>query len=139
MPRCLGADVNLLLDTHILLWAASDAMQLSPEAKELILDQENTLYFSAASLWEVVIKNGLGREDFKVDPHLLRRGLVENGYRELPITSQHTLAVGHLPDIHKDPFDRILVAQAQAEGFLLLTADELVMRYPGPIRCVQET
>jgi len=136
LPKCLGADVNLLLDTHILLWAASDTIQLSTDAKELILDQENTLYFSAASLWEIVIKSGLGRDDFKVDSHLLRRGLVENGYLELPITSRHALAVSQLPDIHKDPFDRILVAQAQAEGFLLLTADELVVRYPGPIRHV---
>ncbi len=92
------------------------------------------LYFSAASLWEVVIKNGLGRQDFQVNPHLLRRGLVDNGYLELSISSQHTLAVSHLPDIHKDPFDRILIAQAESEGFLLLTADELVARYPGPIR-----
>lgn len=82
----------------------------------------------------MVIKNGLGRPDFQVDAHLLRRGLVDNGYLELPITSQHTLAVSHLPDIHKDPFDRILVAQAESEGFLLLTADELVAGYPGPIR-----
>ncbi len=128
--------MNLLLDTHVLLWAAAEPRRLSPEAAELIGDSHNSLYFSAASLWEVVIKNGLGRPDFHVDPHLLRRGLIDNGYLELPISSQHTLAVSHLPDIHKDPFDRILVAQAESEGFLLLTADELVARYPGPIRQV---
>lgn len=126
--------MNLLLDTHILLWAAAEPHKLSSEATALISDSTNMLYFSAASLWEVVIKNGLGRQDFQVNPHLLRRGLVDNGYLELPISSQHTLAVSHLPDIHKDPFDRILIAQAESEGFLLLTADELVARYPGPIR-----
>jgi PIN domain nuclease of toxin-antitoxin system len=132
----LEADVNLLLDTHVLLWAAAEPSKLSPRATELIGNEENRLFFSAASLWEVVIKNGLGRPDFRVDPHLLRRGLVDNGYSELPIASQHTLAVSHLPDIHKDPFDRILVAQAETEGFLLLTSDELVARYPGPVRLI---
>ncbi|MEO9589672.1 MULTISPECIES: type II toxin-antitoxin system VapC family toxin [Marinobacter] len=128
--------MNLLLDTHILLWAAAQPDKLSPEAATLIGNAENRLYFSAASLWEVVIKNSLGRTDFHVDPHLLRRGLVDNGYLELPISSQHTLAVSHLPDIHKDPFDRILVAQAETEGFLLLTSDDVVGRYPGPVRLV---
>ena len=128
--------MNLLLDTHILLWAAAEPAKLSSEATSLITNEENRLYFSAASVWEVVIKNGLGRPDFHVDPHILRRGLVDNGYLELPISSQHTLAVAHLPDIHKDPFDRILVAQAETEGFLLLTNDELVGRYPGPVRLV---
>jgi PIN domain nuclease of toxin-antitoxin system len=135
--RCSEADLNLLLDTHILLWAAAEPSRLSPQAIALIGNEDNRLYFSAASLWEVVIKNRLGRPDFRVDPHLLRRGLVDNGYSELPITSQHTLAVSHLPDIHKDPFDRILVAQAETEGFLLITSDELVARYPGPVRLVQ--
>lgn len=128
--------MNLLLDTHILLWAAAEPEMLSCEAATLISNESNRLYFSAASLWEVVIKNGLGRADFHVDPHLLRRGLVDNGYLELQISSQHTLAVSHLPDIHKDPFDRILVAQAEIEGFQLLTSDELVGRYPGPVRLV---
>lgn len=128
--------MNLLLDTHILLWAAAQPDKLSPEAANLISSENNRLYFSAASLWEVIIKNGLRRPDFHVDPHLLRRGLVDNGYLELPISSQHTLAVSHLPDIHKDPFDRILVAQAETEGFLLLTSDDVVGRYPGPVRLV---
>ena len=128
--------MNLLLDTHVLLWAAAEPSKLSHRAPELIGNEETRLFFSAASLWEVIIKNGLGRPDFRVDPHLLWRGLVDNGYSELPITSQHTLAVSHLPDIHKDPFDWILVAQAQTEGFLLLTSDELVARYPGPVRLI---
>lgn len=128
--------MNLLLDTHILLWAAVSPEKLSADALSLINDDNNRLYFSAASIWEVVIKNGLQRPDVHVDPHLLRRGLVDNGYLELPISALHTLNVAHLPTIHKDPFDRILVAQAEAEGFLLLTADEMVAQYAGPIRRV---
>lgn len=128
--------MNLLLDTHILLWAAGEPDKLSSDALSLINDDNNRLHFSAASLWEVVIKNSLQRPDFHVDPHLLRRGLIDNGYLELPISSLHTLNVSHLPAIHKDPFDRILVAQAEAEGFLLLTADELVAKYTGPIKKV---
>lgn len=136
LPRCSGARVNLLLDTHLLLWAASAPQRLSADALALIEDSANKLYFSAASLWEVVIKNSLGRADFRVDPHLLRRGLVENGYLELPITAQHALALSHLPPVHYDPFDRILVAQAESEGIVLLTADESVAQYPGPVRKV---
>lgn len=132
----MGSNVNLLLDTHLLLWAAAEPQKLSAEATGLISDHANTLYFSAASLWEVVIKNNLGRQDFQINPNMLRRGLMDNGYLELPITSRHTLALSHLPDIHKDPFDRILVAQAESEGFLLLTADDLVARYPGSVRQV---
>lgn len=128
--------MNLLLDTHILLWAAGAPERLPPEAVALIESEENRLHFSAASLWEITIKNDLGRPDFKVDPHLFRRGLIENGYAELPIISQHVLGLSHLPPIHKDPFDRILVAQAEYEGFLLLTADEKLARYSGPIHKV---
>lgn len=128
--------MNLLLDTHVLLRAATDPGRLSPEAVQLIESTDNRLYFSAASLWEVVIKTGLGRPDFRVDAHLLRRGLIENGYTELPVTAQHTLGVAHLPALHKDPFDRLLLAQAEFEGFLLLTADEQVVQYPGPVRRV---
>ena len=97
----------------------------------------NELWFSAASLWEISIKHGLGRQDFRVDPHLLRRGLLENGYRELSISGVHALATAHLPALHKDPLDRMLVAQAASEGVLLLTSDAVVARYPGPIRHVQ--
>lgn len=102
----------------------------------MITEPRNELWFSAASLWEITIKHGLGRRDFRVDPHMLRRGLLENGYAELPIGSQHAMATAHLPPIHKDPFDRMLVAQAESEGALLLTSDEVVARYPGPVRKV---
>lgn len=128
--------MKLLLDTHLLLWAAGGSDQMPVEAVRLLNDPANELFFSPASLWEVVIKNGLGRADFKVDPHLLRRGLMDNGYRELSITSVHTVAIEGLPAIHKDPFDRILVAQATTEGMVLVTSDAIVAQYPGPIQRV---
>jgi len=128
--------MKLLLDTHLLLWAAGEPGQLSAAARALIDDPNNVLLFSAASLWEVAIKRGLGREDFQVDARLLRRGLLDNGYQELPIASEHAVAIDSLPPIHKDPFDRLLIAQAMVEGITLLTADPLVAQYPGPVRQV---
>lgn len=126
--------MKLLLDTHLLLSAAGEPDRLTPAALAEIEDPENELLFSPASLWEIAIKRGLGRDDFQVDPRLLRRGLFDNGYHDLPITSEHALAIDGLPAIHKDPFDRILVAQATIEGITLLTMDDLVARYPGPVR-----
>ena len=128
--------MKLLLDTHILLWAAGSPERLSAVALSLLEDPKNELLFSAASLWEITIKRGLGRFDFQVDARVLRRGLLDNGYLELPITSEHAVSVDSLPLIHKDPFDRILVAQATVEGITLLTADTVVGQYPGPVRQV---
>ena len=128
--------MKLLLDTHLLLWAAGQPERLSSAARGLIEADENELIFSTASLWEVVIKRGLGREDFKVDPRLLRRGLLDNGYSELPIGSEHVVAIDTLPQLHKDPFDRILIAQALVEGITLLTRDPVVARYPAPVQAV---
>ena len=128
--------MKLLLDTHLLLWAAGEPERLSKRARTLIGNPSNEPLFSAASLWEVAIKRGLGREDFKVDARLLRRGLLDNGYGELPIISDHVVATESLPLIHKDPFDRVLVAQATVEGITLLTIDPLLSQYPGPIRHV---
>ena len=128
--------MKLLLDTHLLLWAAGHPDRLSVEARTLIDDPGNELLFSAASLWEVIIKRGLGRDDFRVDARVLRRGLLDNGYGELPVVSDHVVAIESLPSIHKDPFDRVLVAQATIEGITLLTMDSLVAKYPGPIRTV---
>ena len=125
--------MKLLLDTHLILWAASSPERLSKKALGLLSDNENELFFSAANLWEITIKNGLGRADFKVDVSVLRRGLLDNGYNEIAINSQHAIAVSGLPDIHRDPFDRVLVAQAITEGITLLTADKLVAQYSGPI------
>jgi PIN domain nuclease of toxin-antitoxin system len=128
--------MKLLLDTHLLLWAAQGVEHLPMDARKMMSEPENELFFSVASLWEIVIKCGLGREDFKVDPRVLRRGLLDNGYRELPILSEHAVAVVALPPIHKDPFDRLLVAQAVVEGITLLTADIQVAKYPGPVQRV---
>ena len=128
--------MKVLLDTHVLLWAAGEQARLAQDAHELIEDRDTELVFSAVSIWEVAIKNGLGRDDFSVDPRLLRRGLLENGYTELAVTGSHAVAVDSLPPLHKDPFDRMLVAQAQVEGIILLTADSAVASYGGSIRMV---
>ena len=128
--------MKVLLDTHVLLWAAGEQARLARDARELIEDRDTELVFSAVSIWEVAIKNGLGRDDFSVDPRLLRRGLLENGYTELAVTGSHAVAVDSLPPLHKDPFDRMLVAQAQVEGIILLTADPAVASYGGSIRMV---
>lgn len=128
--------MKLLLDTHLLLWAAQGLERLPPEAQALMSDSDNELFFSVASLWEIVIKRGLGRSDFKVDARVLRRSLLDNSYSELSILSEHAVAIDALPPIHKDPFDRLLVAQATVEGITLLTADVHVATYPGPIRRV---
>jgi len=128
--------MKLLLDTHLLLWAAGEPRKLPAAALALIDDRANELIFSAASIWEIAIKNSLGRNDFRVDARLLRRGLLDNGYIELPITSEHAVAIESLPALHKDPFDRILIAQAVVEGVSLLTVDPAVARYKGPVQKV---
>lgn len=126
--------MKYLLDTHILLWAAGDTDKLTDETKKIIQSDNNQLYYSVASIWEIVIKNGLGRQDFQVDVDILRRGLIDNGYNELPILSEHVAAINHLPQLHKDPFDRMLIAQAITEGIILLTADRIISQYQGPIK-----
>jgi PIN domain nuclease of toxin-antitoxin system len=128
--------LRLLIDTHLLLWAAGQSARLSPQARSLIGDPENELLFSAASLWEIAIKAGLGRADFRVDATRLRRGLLNNGYRELAITGEHAVAVTGLPMIHKDPFDRLLLAQGLVEDVTLLTGDPVMTQYPVSVRQV---
>jgi PIN domain nuclease of toxin-antitoxin system len=128
--------VKLLLDTQLILWAAGQPERLSARARKLLDDPRNELLFSAASLWEIAIKATLGREDFRVEPRLLRRGLLDNGYVELPVTSQHAVGIDTLPPRHEDPFDRLLLAQALSEGVVLITTDAQLARYPGPVRKV---
>lgn len=128
--------MRLLIDTHLLLWASDFPHKLPREAVVLLADAENTLYFSAAAIWEIAIKAASGRRDFAYDPDNVRRDLLANGYLELPITSAHAAAVRKLPLLHKDPFDRILIAQAIEERITLLTTDRKVAKYPGPIRKV---
>ncbi len=121
--------MNLLLDTHILLWVAGQPDRLSEECREMLLNPANTLIFSAASLWEITIKTGIGRSDFNVDPIRLRKMLLLNTYRELPISSEHATALIALPFLHKDPFDRMLITQARIEGLILITSDAKVSAY----------
>ena len=102
----------------------------------LLLDPANQLVFSSASLWEIGIKNGLERPDFNIDPRRLWRMLLVNGYRELPVSSEHAVAVNELPPLHKDPFDRIPVAQARVEGLTLLTSDKMVAKYGDGVKKV---
>ena len=128
--------MNLLLDTHLLIWAASMPERLSSAASKLMEQPEHQLHFIALSLWEITIKRRLGRPDFIMDSSLLCSGLIENGYTELVIKNSHSLVLNQLPPIHKDPFDRMLFAQAVFEDMLLLTSDSVVAQYPGPIRLV---
>ena len=128
--------MKLLVDTHLLLWAALEPDRLPATASSLLRDADNEPLFSAASIWEIAIKHELGRPDFTVDPSLFRRGLLDNGYTELPVTSRHATTTCSLPRIHRDPFDRMLVAQALTDEVLLLTADPVFSQYPGPIKLV---
>ena len=126
--------MQLLLDTHLLLWAVVEPERLDVVLVGMLEDPLNTPVFSVVSLWELVIKRGLDRPDFQMEPSLLRQALLEAGWRELPVEAHHALAVGQLPPLHRDPFDRLLLAQAQADGLLLITADRQLAQYPGPVR-----
>ena len=126
--------MKLLLDTHLLIWAAEGVEHIPAGARALMEAPDNSLYFSVASLWEIAIKQGLNRPDFQVDARVLRHGLIDNGYLELAISGAHAVAIDMLPSLHKDPFDRLLIAQASVEGITLLTDDAMVAKYPGPIR-----
>ena len=119
--------MKYLVDTHLLLWASTNG--LSPGASTIIDNPDHELYFSAAAIWEVTIKASLGRPDFSIDPHVFRRALLDHGYIELPITSEHAAAVINLEKHHDDPFDRIQIAQATVEGIPLLTHDAKIKAY----------
>jgi PIN domain nuclease of toxin-antitoxin system len=124
--------VRVLIDTHLLLWAVASSRRLPKEARALLLDTSNEVYYSAASVWEVAIKNALRRRDFRADPAVLVRALAESGFSELPVTAAHAARVAGLPAIHRDPFDRLLVAQSLAEPMTLLTNDAALLGY-GPL------
>jgi PIN domain nuclease of toxin-antitoxin system len=128
--------MNFMPDTHLLLWIAGEPGKLPKAAREIISDPANDLFFSAVSIWEIAIKRGIGRPNFQADPYRIRQLLLVNKYREVPLNGDHGLAVLNLPLIHRDPFDRILIAQAMTEGITLLTADADIAKYPGPIRKV---
>ncbi len=126
--------MRLLLDTHLLVWAMGSPQRLPTGLAPMLEDPAHTPVFSVVSLWELVIKQALGRPDFTVQPPLLRRALLEGGWQELSIEAHHALAVAALPPLHRDPFDRLLLAQASAEGLLLITADHQLARYSAPVR-----
>jgi PIN domain nuclease of toxin-antitoxin system len=126
--------MRFLLDTHFVLWIPVNSSNMSSKSASIIRAPESELFFSVSSIWEIAIKKGLNRRNFQVDPREIRRRLIENGYQELTIQSQHVVMVDSMPPIHKDPFDRILIAQAMVEGITLLTADPVIAKYPGPIR-----
>jgi PIN domain nuclease of toxin-antitoxin system len=125
--------VKLLLDTHVLLWNAQEPHRLSRKCFGLINDPRSEIFFSAVSIWEIAIKQALGKPDFSARAEVVRGALLENLFREVPVNSLHGIAFGALPLIHADPFDRILIAQAIVEGLTLITSDEMVAQYPGPI------
>ncbi len=128
--------MNLLLDTHILVWSVTGSPRLPRAAMVLLADPSNTLIFSVASLWEITIKYGLRRADFDVDPVSFYQDLVESDFVELPITAAHALGVSLLPRLHKDPFDRLILAQTNAEGLTLLTNDATLAQDPGQVTLV---
>jgi len=128
--------MRVLLDTQLMLWTYFQQRRLPAAARLVIEEPLNKLAFSTASLWEIAIKRGRGRKEFAFDSRVLRRAMLDDGYEELPVLGQHAVEVDILPPIHKDPFDRILIAQAMVEGITLLTADPVIAKYPGPIRKV---
>ena len=128
--------MKFLLDTQIAIWAYFQSKRLSAQVRAVFEDPQNELVFSTASLWEIAIKRGIGKPGFQFDPRVLRRAMLDDSYGELPVLGQHAVAVDSLPPIHKDPFDRLLIAQAMVEGITLLTANPVIARYPGPIRKV---
>jgi PIN domain nuclease of toxin-antitoxin system len=125
--------MKLLLDTHLILWGGEEPERLSKVAVRMITDPVNTLYFSAVNIWEVAIKRAAQPDRFSADPHALRTALLDSGYEELAVTSLHAVSVAKLPLLHRDPFDRILLAQAMVEGATLLTSDTKLTQYKGPI------
>lgn len=128
--------MRILLDTHLLLWAMAASRKLPRGVKLQLLDPHNDIYYSAASLWEIAIKRGLRRADFRIDIEALMEALEASGFLELPITAAHAARVARLPPIHKDPFDRLLVAQSMAEPLTLLTNDAVLADYWDGVKVV---
>ncbi|MGA3332723.1 MAG: type II toxin-antitoxin system VapC family toxin [Terracidiphilus sp.] len=128
--------MRFLLDTQLVVWIPVSGPRLSRLARAVLNDPASELIFSTVSLWEIAIKRSIGKIDSRIDPRIIRRELLAMGYDELPVLGRHAAEVDALPFIHKDLFDRLLIAQAIVEGITLLTVDATVARYPGPIRKV---
>jgi len=128
--------VRILVDTHLLLRAVASSRRLPKGARSVILDPANEVFYSAASIWEVPIKSSLRRPAFTIDAPVFVRALARGGFLELPVTATHTVRVAGLPGVHRDPFDRLLVAQALAEPMTLLTNDPILQRYGSLVEVV---
>lgn len=125
--------MHYLLDTHALIWfLVGDQNRFSAKTLALLLDERNTLYFSRASIWEIAIKFGLQKPDFPYSPEIVAKELLAVGFKEVHIELKHTFALAQLPLIHRDPFDRLLICQAEAENLYFLTADQSILQYPKP-------
>lgn len=123
--------MQILLDTHFLIWHAFDELEKnSPKSNNIVYDLENELYFSSVSLWEIAIKSSLNKPNFNIDVKELEDGLIESGFKQLYISNQHIFELSNLAHVHKDPFDRLLIAQAKVENFHFLTVDEKIILYP---------
>ena len=128
--------MNLLLDTHVLLWALLAPARLSQPTRQLIEDGSHSVYFSAVSIWEIAIKSSTGRSDVPPPPTAVLAGAIQAGFLQLPVSAHHAAAVIDLPPIHRDPFDRLLVAQARSEPMTLLTRDATLAKYGDHVRLI---
>lgn len=126
--------MRLLVDTHLLLWQSDDSPLLTAAARDILSDPRSDLYFSVASLWELVIKSAKAPDQFQIPMSAFREELLDFGYDELTITADHVLEVGKLEPLHRDPFDRLLLAQARVESLSLLTGDHALVQYGTPVR-----
>jgi len=122
---------RFLLDTHVLLWWLNDSQELGPRCRDILSDCRNQVFVSAATTWEISIKMALGKLKAPEDMDSI---VEDEGFSKLPISLYHGQLAGNLPALHRDPFDRMLIAQAQAEGLILITADENISQYKLRIR-----
>src|SRR5215471_9212752 len=128
--------MRVLLDTHVLLWALAEPRRLDAETRGVIESADAEILFSAASIWEIAIKSGLGRSGLAFDPSEIARAALDTGFTELAVRSNAAALVGQLPLLHRDPFDRVLVAQAIVEPATLYTADQQLVPYSDLVRRV---
>lgn len=131
--------MRLLLDTHVALWGVADSERLTPETRRFLEDSRNEVFVSVVTLWEIAIKHALAKgrpDDMTLSASEALAEFRDAGYQTLDISPQHALAVADLPSLHRDPFDRMLIAQARAEPLRLLTADRTVAAYGADIELI---